>query len=204
MNSQDEFRELELQLNSLPSKKLNPKSFDDIHQNLMLEAEALDRKERLGSVLKKAAMGMVGAAALSLMLFLGFSMGPESNSSESSKLSGQKNDAKVTEDRDVTESTSQFRGKLVVETGNGDIEEIANEAIIDKAAEILQAADWEDAKMQMAHPPDFKLNDRYFIWLAPGSDRLEIIIYGENKYTKLTKEASGALYEMITGERLGE
>ncbi|WP_409273587.1 hypothetical protein V1499_02675 [Neobacillus sp. SCS-31] len=204
MNSQDEFRELELQLNSLPSKKMNPKSFDGIHQNLMLEAEALDRKERWGSVLKKAAMGMVGVAALSLMLFIGFSMGPESNSSESSKMSGQQNDWKVAEDRDAAESAYHPNGKLVVETGDGVTKEITDKSKVDEADEILEDAEWEEAKMQMANPPDFKLNDRYFVWLAPGSDRLEIIIDSENKYTKLSKEVSAALYEIMTGEKLGK
>ncbi|RDU36787.1 hypothetical protein DRW41_12110 [Neobacillus piezotolerans] len=204
MNSQDEFRELESQLNSLPSKKLNPESFDEIHQRLMIEAEALDRRVRRGSILKKTAMGMAGAAALCMMLFLGFSMGPQTNSSESSKMSGQKNDAKVSEDRDASESAPHFNGKLVVETGDGATKEITDQTEIDNANDILVDAEWENAKMQMATPPDWKLNNRYLVWLTPSSDQLEIIVNGENKYKKLSKEDSEELYEIITGKKLGD
>lgn len=204
MNSQDEFRELESQLKSLPFKKLNPKSFDGINQRLIMEAEALDRRERWGSIMKKAAMGMAGAAALFLMIFLGFSMGPQSNSSDSSKMSGQKDAASGAYDRDSKESVPYYSGKLVVETADGAIEEITDKAKIDKVAELLGEAEWEDAKMQMATPPDFKLDNQYYVWVGPGKVHLEIIMDGENKYTKLPKESSAELYELITGKKLGE
>ncbi|WP_053365068.1 hypothetical protein [Bacillus sp. FJAT-27245] len=204
MNSQDEFRELELQLNSLPSKKMNPNSFNEIHQRLVNKAAALDRRERWSSVLKKTAMGMAGAAVLCLMLFFGFSMGPQFNSGDSSKMSGSKSDADSAQDRAAYEREFKPSGKLVVETRDGAKEEITEQAKIDKVAEILEAADWEDAKMQMATQPDYKLNNHYFVWRGPGSGSLEIIIDGGNKYTKLSEEASAAMYEIITGEKLGE
>lgn len=170
----------------------------------MLKADALDRRERWGSIMKKAAMGMAGAAALCIMIFLGFSMGPQFNSSDSSKMSGQKNDTGAAYDMDTKESAPYYRGKLVVETADGAIEEITDKAKIDKVAEILGEAEWEDAKMQMATPPDFKLDNQYYVWVGPGKDHLEIIMDGENKYTKLPKESSAELYELITGKKLGE
>ena len=82
--------------------------------------------------------------------------------------------------------------------------EITYKEKIEKALNILQKADWENAKAQMAHPPDFKINNKYLIWLTPQMDMLEVIIQGQNKYTKLSKMDSKILYEIITNEKFGE
>ncbi|WP_059172446.1 hypothetical protein [Bacillus sp. FJAT-27445] len=209
MNSQDEFRELESQLNSLPSKNLTPKSFEEIHHRLLNEAEALDRREKWGSILKKTAMGMAGAAALCLMLFLGFSMGNQSSSdhSEFAKSSDQKNAVgdygeKGEVERDYFSSESSV--KIVVESALGEQTEITDEAEIAKLAEIFREAHWENAKIKKVSSPDYKVNERYLVWLTPQRDRLEIIISGENKHTVLSEEASNGLYEILTGGKLGD
>lgn len=72
------------------------------------------------------------------------------------------------------------------------------------ALNILKKADWENAKIGMALPPDFRINNKYFIWLTPQKDMLEVFIQGQNKYTKLSEKDSDVLYEMITDEKLGE
>lgn len=82
--------------------------------------------------------------------------------------------------------------------------EITDKDKIEKVLNILQKANWESAKIEMDQSPELKINNKYLIWLSPQKDMLEVIIQGENKYTKLSKKDSEAIYEIITDEKLGE
>jgi hypothetical protein len=44
----------------------------------------------------------------------------------------------------------------------------------------------------------------YDIWINPQKDRLEVVIVGKSKYTKLSKRDSKTLYGIISGINLGE
>ena len=84
------------------------------------------------------------------------------------------------------------------------LKEITDKEKVEKALNILKKADWENAKIEMALPPDFRINNKYLIWPTPQKDMLEVFIQGQNKYTKLSEKDSDVLYEMITDEKLGE
>jgi hypothetical protein len=54
----------------------------------------------------------------------------------------------------------------------------------------------------MASSPDFKINHNYLIWVTPQRNVLEVIIQGQNKYTKLAEKNSKILYEIITDKKV--
>ncbi|WHY85734.1 hypothetical protein QNH39_24530 [Neobacillus novalis] len=81
---------------------------------------------------------------------------------------------------------------------------ISDTETINKVLSVLRNADWENAKVSISRPPDFKINNLYDIWISPQNNRLEVVIEGENKYVKLSKKGSQVLYEIITGEKLSE
>jgi hypothetical protein len=56
----------------------------------------------------------------------------------------------------------------------------------------------------MASSPDFKINHNYLIWVTPQRNMLEVIIQGQNKYTKLSEKNSEILYEIITDKKLSK
>ncbi|WP_053073850.1 hypothetical protein [Bacillus sp. LL01] len=117
-----------------------------------------------------------------------------------------KSDSKqVNETNIIVEEEKLFIEKRVgTENQYEQFNEITDKEKVEKVLNIFREANWENAKVQMAHPPDFRINNKYLIWLTPQKDMLEVIIQGENKYTKLSKEDSTVLYEIITGEKLGE
>jgi hypothetical protein len=84
------------------------------------------------------------------------------------------------------------------------LKKISDTETINKVVSVLRNADWENAKVKMSRPPDFKINNLYDIWISPQKNRLEVVIEGESKYVILSKEDSQVLYEIITGEKLSE
>ena len=77
--------------------------------------------------------------------------------------------------------------KLLIEkrVGTEDLyeksKEITDKEKVENALNILHNANWENAKVKMAHSPDFMINKTYLIWLIPQKDMFEVIIQGENK-----------------------
>jgi hypothetical protein len=69
--------------------------------------------------------------------------------------------------------------------------------------DLLVRADWKSTEVSMTHPPDYKINNLYFIWLTPQRKHLEVFIEGKSKYTKLSEKDSHELFEMMTGKELG-
>jgi hypothetical protein len=92
--------------------------------------------------------------------------------------------------------------KLVIEKRSGtdsqyeQFKEITDKEKIEKVLNILQKADWKNAKVQMTHPPDYIINNKYKIWLTPPKNMLEVIF--QNHYTKLSEKDFKELYEIIT------
>jgi hypothetical protein len=83
------------------------------------------------------------------------------------------------------------------------IKTIKEHSKIEAFYDLLVRADWENAQVSMTHPPDYKINNLYSIWLTPQMNRLEIVIDSKNKYTKLSEKDSNQLFELMTGKKLG-
>ena len=114
--------------------------------------------------------------------------------------SKQINEAKI-----ISEEEMLFIEKRVgTENQYEQFKKITDKEKVEKVLNILQKANWKNAKVEMAHPPDFRINNKYLIWLTPQKDMLEVIIQGQNKYTKLTEKDSEVFYNIITNEKLGE
>lgn len=86
---------------------------------------------------------------------------------------------------------------------------------VHKVKEILNELKWEYAKRDTLQPPDYqfifqpkdpKIQVKAVsnkIWITPDKDRL-VIGRGENQYAQLTKEQSGIIFEIITGDNLSK
>ncbi len=95
-----------------------------------------------------------------------------------------------------------------------DFREVTNRKQVSKAKEIVENADWQDAKVQMDRYADYQFQfplkngsqDKiasYLLWVTPSGDNLEIVA-DSNKYVKLTEQDSATLYEVLTGEALSQ
>lgn len=94
-----------------------------------------------------------------------------------------------------------------------DFNEITNNDQVKKVKKILSDIEWKDAKVQMAHPPDYRFMFQfinpdlqakavsYNLWISPNGDLVEIV-KEDNAYTKLNMEDSSILFEILTGENL--
>ena len=92
--------------------------------------------------------------------------------------------------------------------------EIKDSKQTQNAKDILNNIKWQNAKVSMAHPPEYKFyfedtNSKtsgavYELWIGPNKDRIEIVIDNESKYAQLDKEKSEKLFKIITGKNLSE
>lgn len=97
-----------------------------------------------------------------------------------------------------------------------DFKEINNNEQVKIVKEILSDIDWENAKVSMVRPPDYRFGFQYKdpnieakavlyeLWISPNKEKVELVIDAESKYAQLDKENSAVLYEMITGEKLSD
>ncbi|WP_060671688.1 hypothetical protein [Rossellomorea vietnamensis] len=72
-----------------------------------------------------------------------------------------------------------------------------------------------DAQVDFIRPPDYRFIYEFKnpnidakavlhqVWISPKKDELEVM-QGPHEYTKLTKEDSARLFEILTGEGLGD
>ena len=87
---------------------------------------------------------------------------------------------------------------------------ITDDEQVNKGKELLDELDWEDAKVSMVRPADFRFSFPnseakavlYELWTGPNKDLVELVINAENKYIKIEKNKSAELFELLTGERL--
>ncbi|MBK3493819.1 hypothetical protein JFL43_02880 [Viridibacillus sp. YIM B01967] len=96
-----------------------------------------------------------------------------------------------------------------------DFKVVTDNIQVQKVKKILKDTDWENAKVDMAHPPDYEFIFQYKnpniqakavvynLWISPNNDKVEIA-RGGNQYAQLTKENSAILFEIITGNKLSE
>lgn len=96
-----------------------------------------------------------------------------------------------------------------------DYREITNNEKVQTVKEILHNSEWENAKVEMVHPADYRFifqfkNPKieakvatYQLWLSPNKDKIELAI-DEGKYIQLDSAKSAELFEKLTGEKLAD
>lgn len=110
--------------------------------------------------------------------------------------------------------------KIVVEkqiSGSGKYEfynEIKDSKEVQNAKNILNSIKWENAQVNMVHPPEYEFHFEdtkskisgavYALWISPNKDKIELVIDGKAKYAQLSKENSEKLFKIITGKNLNE
>lgn len=94
--------------------------------------------------------------------------------------------------------------------------EIKDDKEVKKIKDILSGNIWENAKVSMAKPPDYRFNFEgisaknksngviYALWISPNKDKVELVIDSESKYVQLNKENSEELFKIIAGKNLYE
>jgi CO dehydrogenase nickel-insertion accessory protein CooC1 len=93
-----------------------------------------------------------------------------------------------------------------------DIRIVTNSKQVQKVNEILNNTDWEDAKVNMVRPPDYRFIFQYKnseieakavgheLWVSPNNNTVEIV-KETHQYAQLSKENSAILYEILTGDK---
>lgn len=90
--------------------------------------------------------------------------------------------------------------------------EITQRKQVNKAIDIVENANWENAEVNMERYADYQIqfpfkNDSedkitsYLLWISPNGKNLEIAS-DSDRYVKLTKHDSADLYNILTGEEL--
>jgi hypothetical protein len=110
---------------------------------------------------------------------------------------------------------------IVVEKQVGDenkyeeFNKITDTKQVEKVRKILNDAHWKNAQVDFIRPPDYQFIYEFKnpeidakavlhkVWISPNKDELEIM-QGPHAYTQLPKAESARLFEILTGERLGE
>lgn len=91
--------------------------------------------------------------------------------------------------------------------------EITNQGTVQKAKDILENINWEQAEVSMAYPPHYKFRFKgnkeqvegiYDLWISPNKEQVELVKEGEGKYVQLNSSESSSLIEIITGVNLSE
>lgn len=97
-----------------------------------------------------------------------------------------------------------------------DFKEISDSKQVQQVKEILNDIHWENAKVDMARPADYRFGFQfknpnieakavlYELWISPNKDKVELVIDAESKYAQLDKNKSAILFEILTGEKLSE
>jgi hypothetical protein len=97
-----------------------------------------------------------------------------------------------------------------------DFKEITKNEEVQKVKKILDQADWEDAKVDMARRADYRFGFQfkdpniqakallYELWISPNKEQVELVIEIGSKYVQLNKNQSAELYEILTGKKLSD
>lgn len=111
--------------------------------------------------------------------------------------------------------------KIVVEKQVNEVDkyklynQITDSKDVQKVKDILNNISWENAKVSMPHPPDYRFHFEdistknkstgliYELWISPNKDKVELVD-SESKYVQLNKEKSSELFKIITGINLNE
>lgn len=94
-----------------------------------------------------------------------------------------------------------------------DFKKITNNNEVQKVKDILKDSAWENAKVSMVRPPDYRFVFQfknpeiqakavlYELWISPNKDQVELVIDAQGKYVQLDKKESAVLIEILTGEK---
>lgn len=90
-----------------------------------------------------------------------------------------------------------------------DLTRIVDQQQVQQASEIVEQVNWEKSKVQMENPPEYRFSFpnseeksiEYQVWITPNNIQLELT-YADGHYTKLSKEQSAILFEILNGEKL--
>ncbi|MGG0822262.1 hypothetical protein ABE099_05240 [Paenibacillus turicensis] len=105
---------------------------------------------------------------------------------------------------------------IVEENKYKDFKEISDSKQVQQVIEIINDIHWENAKMDMERPADYRFYFRfknpnieaktvlYELWISPNKDKVDLVIDAEGKYAQLENNKSAELFEIITGEKLSE
>ncbi|WP_252505126.1 hypothetical protein [Sporosarcina sp. Marseille-Q4943] len=111
-----------------------------------------------------------------------------------------------------TEQSIVVEKRIGDENNYEDFRVVTDNEQVQKLLEILQDANWINAKAERVNPPDYSFVFRfknpnieakavlYELWITPNKDKVELI--GGNQYVKLDKNKSAELFEIVTGEKL--
>ncbi|MFE6168993.1 hypothetical protein ACFVP8_14175 [Viridibacillus arvi] len=97
-----------------------------------------------------------------------------------------------------------------------DFKEITDNKQVQKVRDIiLDRDDWENAKVDMERPGDYRFWFQFKspkieakavtfeLWISPNKDKVEIV-RGDNQYVQLNEEDSTNLFEILTGVKLSD
>lgn len=94
-----------------------------------------------------------------------------------------------------------------------DFKKITAKTKVQKVKDILEDSDWENAKVSMVRPPDYRFVFQfknpeikvkavlYELWISPNKDQVELVIDAQSKYIQLDKKKSASLIEILTSEK---
>lgn len=106
--------------------------------------------------------------------------------------------------------------RLGDEANYEDYKEITNNDQVQQVKEIVGDIKWENAKVNMVRPADYRFLIQYKnpeieakavlyeLWINQNSDKVEIVIDAEMKYIQLDNKQSAELFELLTGEKIAE
>lgn len=117
----------------------------------------------------------------------------------------------------VIENEEQYikvQNRIGEENKYEDFKEITGTEQVKKVKSILNDIDWENAKVNMAYPADyrfifqFKNSEEkavsYELWISPSKDKVELVIDAESKYIQLDTDTSAELFKIFVGEELSD
>ncbi|MCK1999369.1 hypothetical protein MPH47_19430 [Psychrobacillus psychrodurans] len=111
------------------------------------------------------------------------------------------------------EQKIEVQKRIDDENNYKDFKVISDNDEVQKVEEIVFDIEWENAKVQMEHPADYRFIFQYKnpnivakaasykLWISPNNDVVEIVME-DDAYAKLNKENSSILIEILTGENL--
>lgn len=97
-----------------------------------------------------------------------------------------------------------------------DFKEITNNNQVQQVKEIVGDIKWENAVVNMVRPADYRFVFQYKnpeieakavlyeLWINQNSDKVELVIDAEMKYSQLDNKQSAELFELLTGEKIAE
>ncbi|MCM3587829.1 hypothetical protein M3182_19070 [Mesobacillus maritimus] len=104
---------------------------------------------------------------------------------------------------------NKSENKLIVQKDTGtegqyeQTNEITDKEKVDIVYRIFKNARWEGTSDKSTYP-DFRINDKYAIWILSPDNRIKVRIERLDKNTFLSEKDSKTLYKIITDEKLGD